>query len=357
MRTPVARTALLSVALLALVACGSGDALTSAPSGTGSVVDGASPTPSPERSTAPLTGVRTDDPDVAERPVVAVKIENTAAARPQAGLDSADVVFEELVEGGITRFIALFQSRVPTLVGPVRSGRPEDAQVLPAYDPMLFISGARDDVLRDLSAAGVEYHAEDGRVLYRDRGRSAPHNVFAAGPGLFQLALGEVPPARPVGWSFDPGAPDGAVDCTEPCEDPGTRISVPMSRQSVTGFEYDAGAGVYRRTQDGAPQVVAGSGRVGAANVLVLATESRQEGCCDPAGNPLNETAIVGRGSAVMLRDGLRYEGRWVKSSPDEHIQVLGPDGRPFAFKPGPTWVLFAPAGNVPTVAASPASG
>lgn len=317
-----------------------------------------SPTASPTPATAPLTGEELDDPDVADRPVVAVKIENSEAARPQAGLDAADLVFEELTEGGVTRFLAVYHSRVPELVGPVRSGRPEDASLLPAFDALLFLSGARPDVLEDLRAAGVAFREEDGEVLFRDPDRQAPHNVFARGADLFATAEGQVPPAEPIGWRFAEEPPDGQVPCPDPCEDdPGAGILVEMSPQAVAGFAYDAEQARYRREQDGVPQTVAGSGRVGAANVLVLATEVRQEGCCDPAGNPLTVTETVGEGRAVVLRDGRRYEGRWSKAAPGAHVQVEGPDGRPFAFRPGATWVLLAPESGVPTVAASPGAG
>lgn len=287
-----------------------------------------------------------------------MKIENTAAARPQAGLDTADVVFEEITEGGVTRFLALFQSEVPELVGPIRSGRPEDARLLPAYDAMLFISGARPDVLSSLRTSGVNYRDEDGRVLYRDSSRRAPHNVFARGADLFDVADGEVSAAEPVGWRFDEEPPDGAVPCPDPCdEDPGDAIRVAMSPGSVTGFTYDAAAGLYRRDQGGTPQTVTGPGQVGAANVLVLVTGIRQEGCCDPAGNPLNVTEIIGNGRALIMRDGNLYVGEWSKAAADEHVKVFGPDGRPFAFRPGPTWGMFAPERGVPTVAPTEAAG
>lgn len=339
---------------MSVAACGGGDT-PAAPSPTETR---SSATPTPEVTVAPLTGEELEEPDVADRPVVAVKIENTAAARPQAGLDAADIVFEEITEGGVTRFLSLFQSEVPELVGPIRSGRPEDARVLPAYEPMLFISGARPDVLAMLRTAGVDLRGEDGDVLYRDSSRKAPHNVFATGQDLFEVATGEVPPAQPVGWRFEAEVPDGEVPCPDPCEeDPGAQVHVAMSSQSVTGFTYDDAAGVYRRDQGGTPQTVTGSGQVGAANVLVLATEIRQEGCCDPAGNPLNVTEIVGSGRALILRDGNLYVGRWVKSAPDQHLVVLGPDDQPFAFKPGPTWAMFAPEQGVPTVAASEDAG
>lgn len=301
------------------------------------------PTSTPTPAVAPLTGERAT-PDVLNRPVVAVKIENSPAARPQAGLEAADVVYEELTEGGITRFAALFHSRVPQLIGPIRSGRPEDANVLPAYRPVLFLSGARREVFAQFAAVGLTWRDDDGKMLYRDRSRRAPHNVFGAGADLFGFAQGRVPRAAPTGWLFTPGLPAGAVLCRAPCrEDPGRSVTVRMSHTSVSRFDYDPTTGRYRRFQDGRPMRVTGPGRVGAANVLVLAMAVRQAGCCDSAGNPLQQTQVLGGGRAVVLRDGKRYEGTWWKNSPASHYQVTVA-GLPFAFKPGPTWTLLAPA-------------
>ncbi len=305
------------------------------------------PSPTPTPSVAPLTGERID-PDELDRPVVAVKIENSPAARPQAGLEAADVVYEELTEGGITRFAALFHSRIPDLVGPVRSGRPEDANVLPAYRPVLFLSGARREVFAQFAAVGLTWRDDDGKMLYRDRSRRAPHNVFASGADLFSFAEGRVPDAAPTGWRFAPWPPPGAVPCRAPCQaDPGRSLTVRMSHSSITRFDYDPAAGRYRRFQDGRPMRVIGPGRVGAANVVALGMAVRQAGCCDPAGNPLQETRVVGGGRAVVLRDGRRYEGTWSKNSPASHYTVMVA-GRPFAFKPGPTWILLAPADALP---------
>lgn len=299
--------------------------------------------------TAPLTGESVDDAEVANRPVVAVKVENSPAGRPQSGLDAADVVFEELTEGGVTRFVALFQSRIPQLVGPIRSARPEDAELVPAYDAMLFISGARPDVLTSLRSAGVPFVTEDGEVLWRDRNRMRPHNLFARGEALFAAAADAVPPASPTGWSYASEPPDGAVPCGEGCtQDPGLSITVEMSHASMTGFAYDADAGLHRRLQDGSPHVITGDDRIGAANVVVLAVEIGDGGCCDASGNPLTRTRTVGTGRAVILRDGQRYPASWMKPGPDRHYRFTGPDDQPFPLKPGPTWLVLAPTAGVP---------
>ena len=109
-----------------------------------------------------------------------VKIENTAKARPQAGLEDADIVFEELVEGGVTRFFAVFQSEVPAQVGPVRSARLVDATLLPPFDGIFLYSGGRDDVQAAIAGTAVRV-TEGAAGVYRQSGRSAPSNLFADG--------------------------------------------------------------------------------------------------------------------------------------------------------------------------------
>lgn len=297
---------------------------------------------------APLTGVPLVDPSAADRPVVATKIDNLASAGPQAGLEAADLVFEEVVEGGITRFLALFHSTVPERVGPIRSARPEDAAILPAFEAILFISGARPDVIKLLNEAGLVVREEDGRILRRELDRRPPHNVFANGKDLFEAATGALPAAKPIGWQFDQLAPPGAVICQPPCADhPGREIVVKMSQASQAGFRHEAD-GLYHRLRDTRPNRGTEAVQSGVANVLVLATQIGPGGCCDPAGNRLAATQVVGSGRALVLRDGQRYEASWSKPLPHHHFTITRPDGTPLALKPGPTWVLLAPASAVP---------
>ncbi|MDP8961603.1 MAG: DUF3048 C-terminal domain-containing protein, partial [Actinomycetota bacterium] len=138
--------------------------------------------------------------------------------------------------------------------------------------------------------------------------------------------------------------PPDAVVCPSPCaEDPGHSLVVDMSQASSAGFRYTA-AGAYQRLQDGRTQ----PGTASIANLVVLATETSTSGCCDPAGNPLSATQVVGSGRALVLRDGRRYEGSWSKPSAEQHFTVSRPDGSLLPLKPGPTWVLLAPASAVP---------
>lgn len=348
------RQKLIAAAVAAVVAIGGilfavlgggGEAPLAAPSPTP-----APPTPSPTPSPTPppllpLTGEPVEDLAVLEQPSLAVKIENSAAARPQAGLDEADIVLEELVEGGITRFIALFHSSLPASVGPVRSARPVDTLVLPAFEAALGYSGARPEVLRQLQGTGLVTLTEGDPGFSRDRGRTAPSNLFLDAEQVVAAATERgAEPAVAVGWEFSDEAPSGSVGGNKA----GREISILMSGVSRTGWQYDASAGVYRRFQNGQPSAVTGEGRIGAANVLVLATPLVDGGCCDAAGSRYVDTELVGEGRAVLLRDGRWYEGRYEKKGPNQQFVLTRANGKPLVLKPGATWVHLAPPSGIP---------
>jgi hypothetical protein len=293
------------------------------------------PDPEPAGPRAPLTAVRVDDPAMPGRPILAVKIENSARSRPQTGLEVADVVVEYLVEGGLTRFTALFHSRVPGEVGPVRSARPEDAEFLPAFRPLLALSGARGEVLEALRAAQLATLPHGSAPgYYRQSGRRAPHNLFARPAELFRAGQGRAPAAAAPGWRFTPDPPPGGD---------GGRLTVIMSRAANATWTYDPDAGVYRRQQHGTAHTVTGDGRIGPANVLVLRTSVGDGGCCDTSGARYVRTATVGEGPVRLLRDGVAVEGRWRKQGPSAPLELAAADGGPLPLKPGQTWIMLAP--------------
>jgi hypothetical protein len=345
--------AVLVAALLLLAACTRDEPEPAPPADEPATVDDDTE-PDPDR--APLTGMPTDD-DLAERPLLVVKIENSPAARPQAGLDVADVVYEELVEGGVTRFITLFHSEIPEVAGPVRSARPVDVELISGFGeaPALAYSGARDEVMSMLRASPLVLITEGEAGFFRSSDRQAPHNLYVQTADTLAEAAerGATPPSEEMSWRFTDEVPAGAESCPEDdsdCVDPGGAIAVAMSTTFRTDFTYDEEAGLYRREQNGAPAEVTGDGRIGAANVVVLATEHYVGGCCDTAGNPYAETSTIGEGRAVILRDGRWYEGRWSKEDDRAPLLLHTGDDEPFPLKPGPTWVLLPSEDRVPTV-------
>ncbi|MFA9445697.1 DUF3048 domain-containing protein [Egicoccus sp. AB-alg6-2] len=313
------------------------------------------PEPEPDLPLAPLTGVPTEQ-DLAERPALVVKIENSPQARPQAGLDAADLVFEELVEGGVTRFITVFHSQVPELAGPVRSARPIDIQIASgvAERPGFAYSGARKEVQGMLGASGLVLVTEGEGGFHRDASRRAPHNLYVHTPATFETvaARGATPPTEAAAFTFSeqpPACPEEFPGCLAA----GADIEVAMSGSFRTGFTYDTAAGVYRRLQNGAPFTVTGEGIVGAANVVVIGARHYRSGCCDTAGNPYDETDATGQGRAVVLRDGAWYEARWDKPDATAPLRLLDASGAALPLKPGPTWLLLPDASRLPAVPTS----
>jgi hypothetical protein len=309
--------------------------------------------PPPPPPTSFLTGLEADD-ELLERPLLMVKIENSPQSRPQTGLDAADVVIEETVEAGITRFVAFFHSTIPDDVGPTRSARPVDAQIVAGFGRSGFIySGARGEVRRLLSNTNVIQITEGGAGFYRLSGRRAPHNLYNRLPQALAAVEGRDPDILDdIGWVFDPEPPEGAAACPEDasnCDPPGQGIEISMSSSYRTGWQYDDEAGVYRRSQNGNAFTVTGEGRIGADNVVVLATRHYLgEPNCHGARCP--ETDVVTDGAnAIVLRDGERYDVRWRKPSWEAPIELLTEDGEPFPLKPGRTWLHLPDASRMPS--------
>jgi hypothetical protein len=352
---------LVVVGVLLLAACGGGDtdpAEVDDPEGVDATDDAAGDDGSSLLTGEPL------DADQAQRPLLIAKIENSPQSRPQDGLDVADVVYEELVEGGVTRFVAIFHSELSEVAGPIRSARPVDTQLLSGYGPSAFAySGARDEVRTMLAQTPAVRITEGGPGFFRDGARQAPHNLYIRPPELLEGAVeAGAEPLSDVGWVFDAEPPAGELGCDdlptddlagdEPCEDPGTQLDVAMSFAFTTGWSWDEEAGRYRRSQDGEPFEVTGDGRIGAANVVVLATRHY----VSEGGYP--ETDVVTDDArAVVLRDGRRYEARWSKPGPDAPLTLTTVDGEPFPLAPGPTWLHLPEADALPPAPTSAASG
>ena len=295
----------------------------------------AEPEPEPEPDAHLLTGIATDE--VPDRPALLVKVSNSPEARPHTGLEAADVVFEELTEGGVTRFLAVFHSELPEVVGPVRSARPVDVQLMSGFGvPGFAHSGARAEVRAMLAAAPAVPITEGAPGFFRDDGTYAshpvaPHNLFLRPDAtLAAVEEGGAQPLGALGWVFSDDPPTGP-DIGDALE-----LEVEMSTSFRTGWTYDEAAGVYRRAQNGVASEVTGPGRIGAANVVVLSVRHY----IGASGYP--ETDVLGEGEALVLRDGRRIPARWSKATETDALLVLTADGAdPFPFKPGPTWILL----------------
>ncbi|MEJ2869654.1 DUF3048 domain-containing protein [Actinomycetospora sp. OC33-EN08] len=278
---------------------------------------------SADGAVSPLTGIAGDP----GRAVLAVKVDNSPEGRPWTGVGDADVVYVEPVEGGLTRLLAVFASRLPSTVGPVRSLRESDLDLLAAYGrPALAYSGNAPELDAAVSAASiVPQSAERVSAAYRRAGdRPVPHNLYGD-PAALLAAAPEVDGPRDVGFRFGPvpsGLPAGeATDVAE-------RVGRTEVLARWGGDRWDLTIG-------GAPADAR------PATIVVQRVPVRTSAIRDVAGAPSPTAVTVGSGRVEVLRDGRRLTGSWSRSSPGAPTAFTGDDGTPLTFAPGPVWVLL----------------
>lgn len=281
----------------------------------------------------PLTG-RTPAPVGA---VVAIKIDNSPLARPyHRGLDQAEIIYQELAEGGASRFFAVFTADTTTEVGPVRSMREPDVELAQQFGRIaLGASGANSGVMATIRRAARDgllfdaaYDATPGSYRMGER-RADAINFFTTPAALDQARPGGAP-VQDIGLRFGP-VPAGGT--------PAVRASVRMSQITQISFSYDAATGTYAVDQDGdrmkdfAP-----------TNVIVQSVRIHAGKYVDVLGNPSPYTETVGSGAATLLRDGVALTGTWSRPEVTAGTRFVATDGSDLGLQPGPTLVLMVPA-------------
>ena len=287
---------------------------------------------------APLSGLRTDRA-TADRPALVIKVDNHPRARPQTGLELADIVFDYRAEG-ITRFAAVFQSQVPDPVGPVRSSRTSDFDLLRGLDtPIYGSSGGNDYVtngLRNLPI--VELTNRTRNEYFRNFSRPAPHNLYVNGSDLYALAPADLPKPQP--W-FRYRAEGAALPPTaSPAVGP---VSVAFTDGPLVTHEWDAGIGGWRRTQDGTPHTTVDGDQLAPENVVILVTDYRTS----PADAISPEVRSTGGGPLVVLTAGNIITGRWDRPTAEDKPILTDGRGEVIPLTPGRTWVLLPEQGQV----------
>ena len=283
----------------------------------------------------PLTGATVEDPSRLDTsPVIGVKVENSGPARPWVGLSAADVVFVEMVEAGLTRFHAVYHSRVPEIVEPVRSLRPMDAAILGQWDGTLLASGGQPAfITRVESVVGLRTHDRGDPGFSRDSARRAPHNVLVR-MGEIVPTLPASGPVRPLAeYAETPSTSDGAAGSV-------IRVTYPGARSA---WEYSPDVGTYLRSDGGTPSLEADGTRISSRNVLVLDVTTRDTGLFDSVGNPVPETVLTGSGTLHLFSGGRLVPGTWAKSGDEEPFVLLDDAGAPLVLAPGTTWVELLP--------------
>lgn len=321
----------LAVAVLALLLAGCSATPASPPSPRSTPPPPSSSPSPPAPPVSPFTGLPTD----LSKPVLVVKIDNTPQARPHTGLTAADLVYVEPVEGGISRLAAVYQSQVPPTVGPVRSVRRTDIQLLANFGrPALAFSGTAPELQPLLDGSPAVEVPPDARpgAYYRLGSRPAPHNLYA---DARELAPAGAPPVD-IGFRFGP-VPEGGrpVDST----------SVHYSSADI-GIHWMPGQHRWVFTMDGEPLMAAEGGRPGAKTVVLQRVDVRPTAIRDATGAVSPFALTAGHGEAVVLRNGKAFDARWSRPTPPAPTTFTRPDGSPMPFAPGPVWVILVPRGG-----------
>ena len=293
----------------------------------------------------PLTGLPSD-PARLGRQALVVKIENHPAARPQSGLDAADVVYEEQVEGGLTRFIAVFQSRDADVVGPVRSVRPSDGEIVWPLKPLFAYAGGTARIVPILHKAPVVDVGVDAApdAYYRRAGRQMPHNLYSSTQALYRAA--KTPGAGPVPlFTYS----DPKLAAVPAGSSPASHLTVAVGDQ-LTNYDWDATAHTWKRSHDAAPHTVDSGAQIAPTNVIVQFVQYKASvGDTDAAKSQVFTINAVGQGDAWVLSQGRIVKGHWSKPAPESVTAFTDAAGIPMSVAPGSTWVELVPVGGVAT--------
>ena len=293
-------------------------------------------TPEPE-PICPLSGAE-GQAEQLERPAIAVKIENSPAAYPLSGLDDAEVVYEELVEGGLTRFMALYHCNDTSKAGPVRSARVVDPPIMSPFTRILAAAGGNAIVRKALDKANiitVDENTPGGALRRISRpGITSEHTLY-----------GNTEKIRKVGskkFSDPPAA--GLFKFGELPEGGRTAKSVTLYFSQADPIVYSWKGGQWERTQHGEPFEVEG-GRIAVDNVIIeLHKVDYSKKLFDVAGNPSIEIADpVGTGEALVFRDGQVFEVTWSRKAETDRVVYETADGEEIALAEGTTWVALLP--------------
>lgn len=289
---------------------------------------------------SPLTGLPVQSPDLVDRRVLAVKVDNHPMARPQSGIQDAEAMVEVLVEGGFTRFIALFHAADSDYVGPIRSLRPNDPQIVSALGATLVISGGQPWI-QAIAAAHEVGLVGEGAGTFRIPQRPGPHDLYGSTAELRAVADQRDHPDDPP----QPWLPIGEWELPEAAA---TAIAITWSIGDVAEWRYHPVDGVYRRWSNGVAQEwIDRDGDRGhiEADTLVVLGASFYIASPPPGvdGTPVPAVDTVGSGPAWVFAHGRVWQGTWVREDPSEPFVLLDADGLPVTIPAGRPWISFPP--------------
>jgi hypothetical protein len=312
-----------------LAACSSGShKAATKPQPTAPSTTAAAPRHVPTPRVAPLTGLPDPFGVTLKRPAVTVKINNTSAAQ-QYGVDQADVIYEEVVEAGITRLAAIFNSQAPDKVGPVRSVRKTDQSIVWPIGGIFAYSGGAQYAIQSIDTAPVTQLDETraGPMMYRDPPDPSyePFNLWARVDQMYTVHATPVPPP-PLFAYRAPHAPVGGT--------PVAAFVVGFAQGYQITWNWDAKSGTWLRSKFGAPDIDGNGVRLAPKNVVVMFVQY-----LGGVGVEQSEAQLIGSGNALVFTDGKEIEGTWSRPNTAKPAIFRNPKGGVIRLTPGQTWV------------------
>lgn len=299
----------------------------------------------PPPPVAPLTGLPDPTGVSLTRPALIIKIENTPQARPQAGLEAADVVYEEVVDGGITRFFAVFNSTLPETVGPIRSVRPIDAPLAQQLGGLFAHSGGIPEEIERISSVPSLIPIDEsaaGAAMFRESSRAAPHNLYGYPDRFFPFGGAPVPP-QPL-FTY---LATGETFVGEPVQ------SFTVAESDDTDYNpsyiWEPTTRTWLRSVLGEPSTMASGVQIAPTNVVVQFTTYTPS-----VGAPGATGTVTGSGEVWVFTDGKLAKGTWTRNDPALPAVYTDAAGAPIKLAPGRTWVELAAFGAETQVVAPP---
>lgn len=298
----------------------------------------------PATAIAPLTG-EVIEAGALDRPVISAKIDNAPLARPQVGLDRADIVHVELVEGGTMRYVGSWHSDLPDEVGPVRSVRPMDPDIVSPFGGVLAYSGAQQrfiDAMRNTPVRNIIFdYGNDADLLYRGLPRPAPHNVIARVSQLADRYADDAAPQQPYVFA------DRFENATAVRDgSPASAINLVYGQNGRSGWQWSASDNAWLRLQNGSPDVAASGARLSATNVVVLRVRVEVI-------QSIPTTFLGGEsGTGFVATGGKTIPVTWSKAGQADPIRILDEQGVAVRLAPGNSWVELVPTSGDASIVA-----
>lgn len=285
----------------------------------------------------PLTGAPAPGGKVPNRPALAVKVDNYPAARPQSGIDQADIVFEEPVEGGVTRYVAVFQCQSPSMIGPIRSARYPDVGIIDELSDPIFVHVGGINPIQAMirQANGDNYDLfYNSAIIQHPSGRVAPYDTYISAADAWRVNSQDKSFPAPL-FTYSGTVPAGSTTAS---------VHIPYSGTSNETWTWSAGAGKWMLSYSGVPEVLSDGNAEGVTNVVILHVVTTTGPWLENnVGGYEVEVNPTSGGVAQVLRNGVMIQGRWQRASLESPTQLVSASGAPIALAPGTTWIDMVP--------------